>query len=341
MPMRQTRSRAAGVAALLWPLLVFGLPATSSGQQGAVLRANIEEVSPSPRVQPPTPQTLGAVPEGFASLTLAPGFLVQMEVYGVPEMSAQIRVDVRGNLTIPLLGAIRVEGQAVAEAQDTIAKALADREILKSPQISLTILQYQARNVSVMGEVQIPGRVPLLAPEPLEDVLALAGGETTLAGNDIEIQGRSPGGEAVSNHIRFEQGQDSDVLRNVLIEPGDTVLVHRAGIVYVLGAVNRPGGYLMVNGGSLNVVQALSLAGGETLHASTHWAVIVRKKGEIFEQIKVPLGKMERGDAPPIALEINDALYVPVSGWKSLVINGSNVLSAAAAASIYAASSRP
>ncbi len=341
MPMRQIRSRLADVAALLWPLLVLGFPVAIVAQQGAVLRANVEEGSTSPRTQPPAAQTVGSVPEGFASLTLAPGFLVEMEVYQVPEMSAQLRVDAQGNVTVPLIGAIRVEGQSVSQAQDTIAKALADREILKSPQISLTILQYQARNVSVMGEVQMPGRVPLLAPEPLEDVLALAGGETTLAGSDIEIQRRSPGGETVSNHIRFAQGQDSVALRNVLIEPGDTVLVHRAGIVYVLGAINRPGGYLMVNGGSLNVVQALSLAGGETLHASTHWAVIVRKKGEVFEQIKVPLGKMEKGDAPPVALEINDALYVPASGWKSLVINGSNVLSAAAAASIYAASNRP
>lgn len=341
MPMRQIRLRLADVAALLWPLLVLGFPVAIVAQQGAVLRANVEEGSTSPRTQPPAAQTVGSVPEGFASLTLAPGFLVEMEVYQVPEMSAQLRVDAQGNVTVPLIGAIRVEGQSVSQAQDTIAKALADREILKSPQISLTILQYQARNVSVMGEVQMPGRVPLLAPEPLEDVLALAGGETTLAGSDIEIQRRSPGGETVSNHIRFAQGQDSVALRNVLIEPGDTVLVHRAGIVYVLGAINRPGGYLMVNGGSLNVVQALSLAGGETLHASTHWAVIVRKKGEVFEQIKVPLGKMEKGDAPPVALEINDALYVPASGWKSLVINGSNVLSAAAAASIYAASNRP
>lgn len=97
----------------------------------------------------------------------------------------------------------------------------------------------------------------------------------------------------------------------------------------------------MVNGGSLNVVEAVSLAGGETLLSSTRWAVIVRRQGDDIKQIKVPLQKMEKGEAPTVALQVNDALYVPPSTWKSLVINGSNVLSAAAAASIYAASSHP
>jgi protein involved in polysaccharide export with SLBB domain len=90
----------------------------------------------------------------------------------------------------------------------------------------------------------------------------------------------------------------------------------------------------MLNRGKLNVVQAISLAGGETLQSFARWAVIVRRRGDAFDQIKVPLKKMEKGSSAPVALEINDALYVPTSGWKSIVLNGSNVLSAAAAASI-------
>jgi polysaccharide export outer membrane protein len=117
--------------------------------------------------------------------------------------------------------------------------------------------------------------------------------------------------------------------------------VHRAGIIYVLGAVNHPGGYLMVNGGTLNVVEAISLAGGETLQSSTRSAVVIRKEGNTFVQLKIDLGKMEKGSAPPTSLQLDDALYIPPSAWKSFVINGSNILSAAAAASIYAATSNP
>jgi polysaccharide export outer membrane protein len=113
--------------------------------------------------------------------------------------------------------------------------------------------------------------------------------------------------------------------------------VHRAGIIYVLGAVNRAGGYLMVNGGSLNVIQAVSLAGGTTVQASLRWAVIVRRQGSAFIQFKVPLDKMEQGKAAPVQLELNDALYIPLSTWKAVLVNGSNVLSAATSAAIYRA----
>lgn len=277
------------------------------------------------------------VPEGFDALQLSPGYLVAMSIYGVPEMTMELRVDAQGLVTLPMAGPVHVGGDTLAQAQDAIAKAFEEKEILKAPQVHLNVLQYAAQNVSVLGEVHSPGRVPLLAQAPLDDVLALAGGETMAAGKDIEIQRAGPTGELVVQHVEYAQGHDPAVLRRVMVRPGDTVLVQRAGIIYVLGAVNRPGGYLMVDGGSLSVVQAISLAGGTTLQASTKWAVVVRRKGDGFVQFKVALNKMQTGEASPVQLEWNDALYVPVSSWKSVLVNGSNVISAATSASIYRA----
>ncbi len=330
------------ICAFITLVLALTLPARSLCQQGAAVVANVNEnVASARRAQLAVPAGVNPVPEGFENITLAPGALVQMDIFGIPEMSAQLRVDARGNLVVPLIGVIPVEGSTVAQTQDTIAKEFADREILKDPQVILNVLQFSARNISVLGEVQSPGRIQLLGPEPLGDVLALAGGETIAAGNDIEIQHRASNGKTDSRHVEYAQGEDPASLQSTLIAPGDTVLVHRAGIIYVLGAVNRPGGYLMVNGGMLNVVQAISLAGGQTLQSSTCCAVVVRRQGNSFVQIKVSLGKMEKGDAPPLSLQLDDALYVPASAWKSFVINGSNVLSAAASASIYAAANNP
>ena len=322
--------------------LLTALSSHARAQQGAMVAAQIDEdATRSAHVQTLSTGPIGSVPEGFERLTLAPGCLLQMDVFGVPEMSAQLRVDVDGNIAIPLAGSLHVADETATEAQTTVAKALVDREILKDPQVSLNILQYPARRVSVLGEVQVPGRVPLLAPAPLGDVLALAGGETIASGNEIEIQHRNENGTIVMRHVPFARDGDASVRRTTIVEPGETVLVRRAGIVYVLGAVNRPGGYRMVNRGSLNVVKALSLAGGQTLQSSMQNAVIVRRHGDDLEQIKVPLGSMEKGEIPAVSLQANDALFVPASNWKSLVINGSNVLSAAAAATIYAASSHP
>jgi polysaccharide biosynthesis/export protein len=308
-------------------------------QAPAALPANLADTAGNTaRRLPPASETgVLPVPEGFEKLRLSPGYLLQMDVYAVPEMSTELRIDAQGSVTVPLAGSVQVDGDTVPQAQEVIAKALIDKKILKNPQVTINVLQYPSKFVSVLGEVSSPGRLPLLAPEPLEDVIALAGGETISASSDIEIQHPGESGEVTSKHVAYAQGGDPTVLQNTLIDPGDTVLVHRAGVIYVLGAVFRPGGYLMVNGGSLSVIQAISLAGGTTLQAAAKWAIIVRRQGDLYVQFKVPLAAMETGGAAPIQLQINDALYVPVSSWKAVLVNGSNVLSASAAAAIYRA----
>jgi polysaccharide export outer membrane protein len=331
-----------GISLLAGLIAVFIMPTQGISQQGGAIVANIDEnPGPSRHPQAPVPAGVSSIPEGLENLKLAPGSLIQMDVYGIPELSSQLRVDAHGNVTIPLIGAVPVAGDTVPQAQDAIARTFSDREMLRDPQVLLNVLQFSARDISVLGEVQSPGRIQLLGPEPLGDVLALAGGETIAAGNEIEIQHRTENGGTDTRRVEYAQGRDPANLQANIVEPGDTVLVHRAGIIYVLGAVNRPGGYLMVNGGTLNAVQALSLAGGATLQSSMCCTVVVRKRGDSFVQVKVPLGKMEKGVVPPVPLQLDDVLYVPASGWKSFLLNGSNVLSAAAAASIYAITNNP
>jgi polysaccharide export outer membrane protein len=315
-------------------------PMMSLAQQGTpAVTANISDRGELVQRQPPAanPYGLSPVPEGFEGLRISPGYLLSMSIYGVPEMTTELRVDAKGFVTIPLIGGVHVAGETLPQAQEVIAKALDEQEILKKPQVQLDVVQYASTSVSVLGEVHSPGKVQVLAPAPLGDVLALAGGETIAAGKEIEIQHIDADGKATARRVVYQQGKDEAVLRKTIVEPGESVVVQRAGIIYVLGAVNRPGGYLMVDGGSLSVVQAVSLAGGTTLQASTKWAVIVRRQGDSYVQFKVQLDKMQTGRATPVQLEWNDALYVPVSSWKAVLVNGSNVISAATSASIYRA----
>ncbi|MFZ0337871.1 MAG: polysaccharide biosynthesis/export family protein [Terracidiphilus sp.] len=326
---------------MLFAVLLYMLASADvKGQQSpSAVTANIAESSSTATRRPSVSSGNGLlpVPEGFEKLHLSPGYLLQMDVYDVPEMSTELRIDAQGSVTVPLAGGVHVEGDTVPEAQAAIAKVLIEKRILKDPQVTINVLQYSSKYVSVLGEVLNPGRLPLLAPESLEDVIALAGGETISASDDIEIQHLGENGEVTSKHVVYVQASDSSTVQNTLVEPGDTILVHRAGIIYVLGAVNRPGGYLMVNGGSLSVIQAVSLAGGITLQASAKWAVIVRRQGDGYVQFKVPLAAMETGGAAPIQLQANDALFVPLSTWKAVLISSSNVLSAATSAAIYRA----
>jgi polysaccharide export outer membrane protein len=277
--------------------------------------------------------TLTAVPEDFANLKLAPGFLLSMDVYDAPELSTNLSVDAQGNVIVPMVGSVHVADETMTEATASIEKRLKDGKILNAPQVSLNINQYAGQNVSVLGEVHNPGRIELLAPHSLEDVIALAGGETELAGDVIEIR-HAPGVSPQKEMIHFSHKSDDMTLVDVNVRPGDTVTLRKAGIVYVLGGVTRPGGYVMQEGGELDVAQALSLAYGTTLNAAVGSMRIIRKlpDGKV-EEIPIAYRDIEKGKTPAPRLQAEDLLYVPISKVKTLLTTG--LLASTSQAALY------
>ena len=327
-------------------LLAWAGSGLNAQQNAPSVAANVEDtanMSQRRLLAPPTFQgTATPAPEDFYKAQLVPGSLLSMDVYGIPELSGMaLRLDAEGNATVPTLGPVHLGGLTVMQAQDALTKALVSGEILVAPNVKLNVVQFAAEYVSVLGEVQSPGRFQLIAARSLADVLALAGGETLAAGDDIEIQ-RVPRAEnsasiAGTQHIHYTQRDPLSNLRSVSVAPGDSVFVRRAGVVYVLGAVNRPGGYLMVNSGSLNIYQALSLAGGTTLDAARNGMYIIRPHEEAFEQIKVPFAKLAKQSQTEIQLRWNDVLYIPRSGWRVSFLDGSAIIGAAVNGAIYTA----
>lgn len=339
-----------GIVLLLGAFLAHAL--TAAAQQNAPsVAANVDDVANMSQRRPLVPPTYQGTatpaPEDFYKAQLVPGSLLSMDVYGVPELSGlALRLDVEGNVTVPTLGPVHLGGLTVIQAQDAVAKALVAGEILVAPNVKLNVVQFAAEYVSVLGEVQSPGRFQLIAARSLADVLALAGGETLAAGEDIEIQrapsmgstsSQAPAPEVNVQHIHYTQRDPISNLRNVSVNPGDSVFVRRAGVVYVLGAVNRPGGYLMVNSGSLNIYQALSLAGGTTLDAAKNGMYIIRPHDEVFEQIKVPFAKLAKERQTDVQLQWNDVLYIPRSGLRVAFLDGSAIIGAAVNGAIYSA----
>ena len=262
------------------------------------------------------------VPEDFSKVRIGPGFLLNMQVYDMPEISTQLRVDDQGDVAVPMSGRVHVAGLTLPEAQHAIEQQLAEKRILKHPEINLDIAQYGANNVSVIGEVETPGRVQLLAPRSLPDVLAMVGGETQTAGSTIIIRRMVNGQEQVQK-IRYARSGNSDEIKNTMIQPGDAVVVPRAGIVYILGAVNRPGGYVMQEDGTLDVAQALSLAYGTALNAAVGSIHVVRKRPDGgLEEIPISYRKITKGEAVPLQLQAEDIVYVPVSKLKAVATAG-------------------
>jgi polysaccharide export outer membrane protein len=275
---------------------------------------------------------LAAVPEDFSTLKLAPGFLLSMEVYDTPEYSLELRVDAGGDVNLPMIGKVHIADTTLVEASSKIAAALRDGKILNNPSVNLNIEEYAGREVTVLGEVRTPGRVEMLAQRHLDDVIAMAGGETEFAGKTIEIR-HETGAEPRSEVIHYSRNTDNHILSDTVVRPGDTVTVKRAGIVYVLGGVTRPGGYLMQEDGDLNVTQALALAYGTTMPAAVGSMRLIRKKDDgMVEEIPIPYHDIIKGKLAPMRLQAEDVIYVPIS--KAKVILGTGLMNTAVAAAV-------
>ena len=268
------------------------------------------------------------------SLVIGPGDLVSVHVFREPDLDGRLRVKDAGTLALPLVGAVPVAGLAPADAASRIAERYSTGGFLNHPQVSVLIEESATQQVAVLGEVAHPGTVPLASPRSLLDVLAQAGGLLKTADRHVTI--RRASGAPVTVLVPNDAAADLASAR-LLVSPGDTVIVPRAGIVYVLGDVGRPGGYLMQDDAQLSLLQALALASGATRTASENSARLIRKHNGVTTELPLHLKAMEHGKQPDLALQNNDIVYIPFSFTKNLALGASSVAASASSAIIYAA----
>jgi polysaccharide export outer membrane protein len=279
---------------------------------------------------------VGTVPTDFEKLIIAPGFLLGLEVEEDSDFDGSFRVDEEGNIDVPHCGTVHVAGATINQARLRVRQKLLDEQQLKDPQVLLSVIEYSTAGVTVLGEVVSPGKYSLIAPHRLVDVLALAGGPNALAGNEVQITSSGPGSSR--SLIRYSKMTDPRDVENVLINPGDTILVKRAGVIFVLGAVTRPGGFVMQEDGELTLLQAVSLAWGTTAVASTGKVYLLRRNEDGTRvQISLPYKEIVHGKRGDVSLRASDILYVPTSGIKAAVVDSQAILSSAATSAIYRA----
>ena len=316
--------------------IVLACGSHCGAQVSPTISANLEQTAGTTSTRRSLSPSVGptALPDDFTKLRLNTGYQLELEVYGASEMNCSLQVDDDGDVVVPLIGAVHVAGDTLREAEKSIANELVAKEMINFPNIHLKITAFAASTITVSGEVQSPGKLQLLAPRSLLAVLADAGGETAAAGGHIEIHHKQAGATEQIVQVFYTPGKNSTEAENAIVLPGDTVYIPRAGVIYVLGAVNRPGGYLMVNGGTLNLPQAVALAMGVSPVGSSRSVIVVRKQDGQVGEYHFRLDEMQRGKAETFALADGDMVYVPTSKVKSALINSSAVLSAAASASI-------
>jgi polysaccharide export outer membrane protein len=251
---------------------------------------------------------------------IGPGDLIEFRVFGAPDMTQDLRINGAGEAMVPLVGPVKIAGLTTAQAQDLIATKLKDGGFVRNPHVSLFTKEYAMQGITVLGEVSKPGVYPMLGQRRLYDVISLAGGMTQRAGKTVTISRRTQPDKPISLELNNDPSKSME--ENVEILPGDTVVVSRAGVVYVVGSVAKPSGFTMENNDHLTVLEAIALAGGTSPGAALNSAKIIRKSETGMQEILTPLKPILTAQAQDIALKPGDILFVPDSKAKNAARRG-------------------
>jgi polysaccharide biosynthesis/export protein len=273
-----------------------------------------------------------ALPDQSA-ITIGPGDVLDLTVFHVPELILKIQVDSKGIVSLPLLGDMTLAGMTVRDAQLSIARELVERHLVKNPQVSIFIEESATQGITVYGEVGAPGIYPLMGPHKLYDAISAAGGLTDKSGRIVTIlHARSQDRQEVIDL----SGKEPLDRKNVPVYPGDTVIVSKAGMVYVLGEVNKPGGVLMEDNTSMSLLKAVAVAGGSTRLASTKHVILIRKSSGTTVEMEISLDRIYHGKAIDVPLKAEDIVFVPLSNLKNYGTMGLQGAIQAAVYSVYA-----
>jgi len=280
----------------------------------------VERPALIPPAQGGAPSAAAATSPGIGGLTdepLSPGEVVHILVMNAPDFSVTTRVSEAGDIAIPMLGVVHIEGLNSEKASESIATRLRDRDLLVDPQVTVTVESFST-GITILGEVHSPGVYPPPGKHMLSDLLATAGGLTGNAGRVIELSNsRTPDQKEV---IPWDPTMHNTANYDRPVHPGDRVLVRACGIAYVGGHVARPGAYSLCGSPQITLSELLALAGGVTPLTSDKHSYIVRAQqdgSKVAEEIDIHKILLSRS-ADPVVRE-DDIIYVTPSTVKDVL----------------------
>ncbi|HXK12488.1 MAG TPA: polysaccharide biosynthesis/export family protein [Vicinamibacteria bacterium] len=267
----------------------------------------------APAAEAPATQA-PATPAARGDYEVGPGDVLEVNVYGNEDLSRVVTVQTNGTISYPLLGEVQVAGLTVAEVQRKITNLL-EKDYLVKPQVEVKVREYQSQFVSVVGEVNSPGRKPLRGRTRLIDLLTEAGGFKPTASGDVIIartEGElAEGQKSITVRITRSTSPSMQDLVNLELplKNGDIVTALPKSYVTVDGEVNRPGRYAIE--ADLTVTGAVSLAGGLTRFGSSDVKVRRTDPGTGKVSIlEVDLKEVRNGKKPDVPLVSNDVISV-------------------------------
>ena len=253
-------------------------------------------------------------------LRIGPGDLVEVTIFGVSDFKQEGRIADSGEMSLPLIGVVHIGGSTIDEASAIIKDKLVSGGYFRDPAVTVLIKDFASQGISVMGEVEKPGVYPAMSTRRLYDMVSLAGGFTNKAGKLVTVTHRD--NPTHPDSIVLTNDPAKSMQSNVVVYPGDTIVVSKAGIVYVVGDVGRPGGFVMENGEKMTVLQAIAMAQGVNRTAAVGQAKLVRRTTGQPEEVKIALKGILSAKAPDVDLVPDDILFIPGSIAKNVIRRG-------------------
>ena len=319
--------------------LALGLARVQAQGTPITTASRVETTSPGPSAR--------NVPGPDSDTIIHPDDVLDISILDVPDLSRLYRVSPGGTIMLPLVPQpLHAAGMRVTDFSGTVAKELHDRGLVTNAEVVVSIASSRAESVAITGAVKMPQIYPVFGETTLLDILSQAQGLTDDASNlAIITRGESA---MQSQKLRSETEtvdltkllQSGDASYNVKIFAGDRVTIPRAGIVYVVGAVNKPGGYAIKSAGEgLTVLQAIALAEDVKSTARRDKTVIIRADASApggHQKTPLDLKKILAGKTPDPVLQANDILFIPDSqGVKALHHGLEAALQAATLVAVY------
>jgi polysaccharide export outer membrane protein len=262
---------------------------------------------------------------------IGPEDLLEVSVFEDEKLNKMVRVSSQGNITLPLLGTLRVKGLAASELEKEIRELLTEK-YLQNPNVSVFIKEYRNQRIAVMGAVEKPGVFDITGQRSVLDMLGMAGGLKEDAGQMLFLI-RSPGpaekgskeaGGVLPETMVIDLEElliRGDLTLNLPVNHGDVLNIPVSGKIFVGGEVFKPGGFLL-KGKRMTINQAIAMAEGLKTTADGTRSTVFRYSGRDGQRELIPVDiyAVQKGQAEDISLKENDIIIVPKSGLKTFLI---------------------
>jgi polysaccharide export outer membrane protein len=265
----------------------------------------------------------GSLIHHLPSQPLGPNDLLHVDVYGSPDLTRSVRVDSEGNIRMPMLGEEIEAGDLTAsDLENRLARELKEEELLVDPIVSITVLEYASRPISVLGSVKTPTTFQADQPISLAEAITRAGGLTEEAGAYILVTKNTiRNGEvirltrrvSVKSFMKEPGGREQITLRG-----GEDVRVPEAGNVYIVGSVEKPGTFALFGENQTSLMRVLAMSGGLKDHASGQAYIYRRDSSGQRNEIPVDLKSILKRKSPDLPVLEEDIVYIPESGAKKI-----------------------